>query len=198
MFISTSQLSKLMKEAYRGRGIRIGNLEEGLVIIGSSWGLWIDENYIPNKVKAIVMELAGTLPAEESVFKVSKGEAVPQYELTLDNYYYINRMEQISKESASRTGVYLDLKYCEYELLQVNHTGKIAMISRKLTELIDPGEIDYNVENEPSGPCTGLSSGMFFWKNATCTLMLLHSAVPEDNPVINILSKIDFEKEVKH
>ncbi len=198
MFISTSQLSKLMKEAYKGGGIRIGNLEEGLMIMGSTWGLWIDENYIPNKVKAIVMELAGTLPAEESVFKVSKDEAAPQYELTLDNYYYINQMELACKEPATRTGVYLDLKYCEYELLQVNHTGMIAMINRRLTELIDPGEIDHKVENEPSGPCTGLSNGMFFWKNATCTLMLLHTAAPEDNPVTNILSRIDFEKDAKH
>lgn len=197
MFISTSQLSKLMKEAYKAGGIRIGNIEDGLNIFAGSWGLWIDENHIPNKVKAVVMELAGELPTEGRVFKVSKEDPVPQYELILDNRFCLNSLEKASDEPVSKTGVMLDLKYAEYELLQNNRTKRITLINRKLMSLIDVSEIDYNIEGEPSGPCTGLSNEMYFWKNATCTLLICGTKPPVGNMVLSMLQKIDFEKEVK-
>ena len=186
-----------MKEAYRSSGLRIGNLEYGLIIFTGHWGLWIDEDHIPNKVKAIVMELAGELPEEGKVFKVSKEEAAPQYELTLNDWFYLNVLEKSSKEPVSKTGVMIDLKYTECELMQVNRTKRMALINRKLMSLIDISEIDYNVEGEPAGPCTGLSNEMYFWRNATCTLLLLGTKVPEDDTVIGTLSCIDFEKEAK-
>lgn len=197
MFISTTQLSKLMKEAYKGGGIRIGNIDGGLIVFAGYWGLWIDENYIPNKVKAIVMELSGELPGDGKVFKVSKEEAAPQYELTLNDYFYINHLQSVNKEPASKTGVIIDLKYSEYELLQINRTKRIALINRKLMDMIDVTEINYDIEGEPSGPCTGLSSDMFFWRNATCTLLLLGTKPPEDNAVISALTRLDFEEEAK-
>lgn len=196
MFVSTSKLVKFAKEAYKTGGIRFGNLDDGLVIIGSSWGLWIDENYIPNKVKAIVMELAGTLPEKNTVFTVNKDDPRPQYELVLNDHLYINRVQQSSKNSVISTGTFLNLKFSEYELLQIACSKKIVMVNRKLMELIDFNEIDHDIENEPAGPCTDYG-GSFFWRNATCTLMLLGFKVPEDNPVINALERIDFEEEAK-
>lgn len=197
MFISTTQLSKLMKEAYKGSGIQVGNIDEGLIILGEHWGLWIDENYIPNKVKAIVMELAGVLPAQGRILKVSKENPEPQYELILDNYFYLNELEKSSKEPASKTRVMLDLKYAEYELLQIDRMKRIALINRKLMSLIDTSELDLNIEGEPSGPCTGVTSNVYFWRNTACTLMLFGTEPPKDNAVLAALSKVDFEKEAR-
>ncbi len=48
MFIKTSLFKKLLKEAYKGAGIRIGHGGKRFYIAGSYWGLMVYEDYFPN------------------------------------------------------------------------------------------------------------------------------------------------------
>lgn len=197
MFINTSQLKKMMATAYKGAGLRIGHKEEGYVIIGTTWGVWLDENYIPNKVKALIMELAGTLPNENTVFIVSKEKPIPQYELDFNSeYFYLNNLQSKAKLPVTVTNILFDNNYNVYNLLQINHSLQITMMNKSLLDLIDLTEIDFDLENTPSGPCT-VEDSAFYWRNATCTLLLLSTKIPENSKVIKVLSNIDFVEEMK-
>jgi hypothetical protein len=197
MFINSSHLKKLMTAAYKAGGIRIGYIDEGYVIFGGKWGVWLDVNFIPNKVKAVIMELAGTLPEEGTLFSVSKERPIPQLEMDIHNYTHINILQREAKYPVTVTDVLLDKKHSLYSLLQVNADKRLILMDMNLMNLIDFSEIDYDQESLPAGPCTGVSQGMYFWRNATTTLLLLGDAAKTDNTLIAVLSAIDFEQEVK-
>ncbi|QHQ61366.1 hypothetical protein Ana3638_11765 [Anaerocolumna sedimenticola] len=197
MFINPTHLKKLMTAAYKGGGIRIGYFDEGYIIIAGTWMVWLDVNYIPNKVKAIIMELAGVLPEEDTVFIVSKEKPMPQTEMDIHSYFHINTLEKEAKYPVTLSNVLLDKHFNVYRLMQVNESKQLVMMDMNHLNLIDLNEIDYDQENTLSGPCTNFGQSMYFWRNATCTLLLMGTAVPAENPVITALSVIDFEKEAK-
>lgn len=194
MFISTSVLKKHMKKAYDTGFLHIGNKEEGLLISTDRIAVWIDSEYIPNKVKALVMEFAGTMPDTDAVFKVSKAEPTPQYVLDQD-YFYLRNMWNNYKTPCTRTKVHIDL--CEsHEVFQNNKSMKLSIVRDDCLDIIDIGEIDYDYENLPTGPSTMLG-GQFMWSNATCKLLITASKMPEDNEVLKSLQLINFKEVMK-
>ena len=194
MFIGTSVLKKHMKKAYDTGFLHIGNKEEGLYICTGHIAVWIDNEYIPNKVKALVMEFAGTMPDTDAVFKVSKAEPIPQYELDQE-IFYLSNMWNRYKIPCTRTKVHLDL--CGlHEVFQNNGTKTLYIVPDTYLDLIDLGEIDYDYENLPTGPSTMLG-GQFMWSNATCKLLITASKMPEDNKVLENLKIINFEEVMK-
>ncbi|WFR56415.1 hypothetical protein QA584_22805 [Anaerocolumna sp. AGMB13025] len=197
MFINPTHLKKLMTASYKGGGIRIGYFDDGYIIIASHWMLWLDVNYIPNKVKAIIMELAGTLPEEDTVFLVSKEKPIPQIEMDIHNYFHLNLLEKEAKLPVTLTNVLFESHTNTYKLMQVDDNKWLVMMDMYYLNLIDVNEIDFEHENTPSGPCTTTGQSMFFWKNATCTLLLMGTSAPTDSPIISALSEVDFAKEVK-
>jgi hypothetical protein len=197
MFISSSHLKKLMTTAYKGRGIQIGYIGGGYVILGGRWGVWLDVDYIPNKVKAIIMEMAGILPEEDTLFSVSKENPLPQLAIDTQDYAHINILQREAKIPVAITGVLLDKKYSTYSLLQVTLSNQLIMMDTNLMNLIDFNEINHDQEGIPAGPCTNLGQEIYFWRNATCTLFLIGEEAPEGNSVIQALSGISFAEEVK-
>lgn len=194
MFISTSTLKKHMKKAYDTSSLHIGDKEEGLFISTGHIAVWIDNEYIPNKVKVLVMEFAGVLPDENAVFKVSKSEPTPQYVLDQD-FFYLRDMWNKYKIPCTRTKVHLDL--CGlHEVFQNNKTKGLAIVSDTYLDLIELSEIDLDYESNPTGPSTMLG-GKFMWSNATCKLLITASKMPEDNEVLNSLKLINFEEMMK-
>lgn len=194
MFVSTSVLKKHMKKAYDTSSLHIGNKEEGLFISAGRISVWIDKEYIPNKVKALVMEFAGILPNTDAVFKVSKADPTPQYELDQE-YFYLRDMWNKYKIPCTRTKVHIDL--CEsHEVLQNNKSKNLSIVRDDNLALIDLGEIDYDYENLPTGPST-MFGGQFMWSNATCKLLITASKMPEDNKVLETLQLINFEEVMK-
>ncbi len=49
MFITSQGFKKLINEAYKGVGLRIGNDGEGYYISGGYWVIWIMHGWIPKK-----------------------------------------------------------------------------------------------------------------------------------------------------
>lgn len=195
MFINMSQLKKFMTNAYKGSGIRLGHKEEGYIIITPTWGLWLDEEYIPNKVKAIIMELAGVLPQEDTIFIVSKEKPIPQLEFDFKDDLHINQSYRKATHPVTVTNVLLDKRHGIYHLLQINSNKEFVLMNQTYMDLIDLGEMDTDVENTPAGPCTGESGRIFYWGNAVCTLYLCGYEITGDNPVIKALKHINFEEE---
>ena len=81
MFFKMSVLKKMMKNAYKGGCLILGDspikeneeiVMDGLVISTGWWSLWINKDYVPKELKAAVIELCGELPCYEHWFKASE------------------------------------------------------------------------------------------------------------------------------
>lgn len=196
MFINISLLKKFMVNAYKGAGIRIGHKDDGYIIVTSTWGLWLEEENTPNKVKALIMELAGTLPQEDTIFIVSKEKPIPQLEFDFNATFHINQFYRNAASPVTVTNVMLDKKHGIYRLFQINSTKDFMFMNQMYLDLIDLGEMDTNVENTPAGPCTNQSGNIFYWGNAVCTLYLCGYEVTSEDSIVQALGHINFEEEM--
>lgn len=72
MFLNTSILTKMMKEAYKGPGLRIAKSKGALLIGGSYWQCVTMLQAIPNKILGLVVELTGQIPEDGEQYLSTK------------------------------------------------------------------------------------------------------------------------------
>jgi hypothetical protein len=196
MFLHTPTLKKLLKKAFNSYGLTVANFDEQIYLQGSSWAISLDENHIPNKVKGAIIELCGIIPDDGQVFKATK-EGL-QYEIPWSDIFNLRDQFRQAKLSLTKTSIVIEKSWHSYALFQLNQNNDISAISTELTNLIDIREINYEVEGMPSGPCCSAQDlSMLLWNNATCTLGLCTCDLKgeKDIEIINLLKKIDFDKE---
>ena len=62
MFITSGGFKRLINEAYKGAGLKIGNDGTGYYLAGGYWAMWIEKGCIPKKELGAIIELTGELP----------------------------------------------------------------------------------------------------------------------------------------
>lgn len=195
MFINTKVLSKLMKNAYKAQ-LKVGCLNDGLVLIGGHWAIWFADENVPNKVKALVIELAGDLPKPGCLFKICKEFPEPQYELVTEDISSIfdGIAGAVNKLNVSPLVL---TSWRNTRLLQAtDETQSIVELEEVLFSLIDKSEIDLNIEGEPIGPCYCFyPHGPIYWYNEQCKLMVL-PVKERANRLFRALSGVVFDDEV--
>ena len=63
MFIKKADTKRLMKQAYKGIGLRLANDGRGLIITGRNWYMQVLHEYLPKETKGDIIALTGELPA---------------------------------------------------------------------------------------------------------------------------------------
>lgn len=194
MFIDEKKLATQMKQAYKDKLI-IGDLEEGLMISNAHWLLWIDNDHVSNKVKALVVEYAGLMPGYGQVFSVSKAEPNPQFMIDADYIIGIIQGHKNAYDNYTITPILLS-GYKDIRLLQHNTTKLIHAIDQEYLSLIDKSKIDYEIESEPVGPCSRTSTGNeFYWYNGICIYFVLPVGLRDNDIAVGkALTIIDFSK----
>ena len=194
MFINSTQLKRMMKRDYKEAKLTIGNIDEGYSVLGSTWGIHILHDGMPNIVKSLIIELAGILPEEGKIFTISKENPNPQYELDTGEgrALHILRRYRKSGKPAFRTNVYEEINDELHGLIQSNVTGEICCIKKELLDMIDFDAINYETENLPGNPCYsyGMDGGLI-WHNETTNLLLLPRRGKDQ--VTDALRKIEFD-----
>lgn len=177
MFFKMSVLKKMMKHAYKGGCLIVGDSPikeddeiamDGLVISTGWWSLWINRDYVPKELKAAVIELCGELPYYEHWFKASESlgnqEMIPFTEAThpIDLY-------QKAKDGVNITKLLMTMRSDGVmRILQNNKTKQVSAINEMIMSLIDPGAIkDEDGEYPPIGPLTR-ENEYFAWGNNIC------------------------------
>lgn len=190
MFLSSKNLPRLMKSAYKGPGLRIGMVGGGLYLAQpNNWEVLLSKNGLCNKVKSTVIELYGQFPKPAQVIQIRKGEKayqVPQSPL-------IQERLSAAGHGAVSTKVILYLRGEYYWLFQAED-GEIAMIRKEHLELIDCTEIDYDIEGEPVGPSYQDIREGIFYRNGT-GILYIHSVLPPALPLVEAMKKINFEED---
>lgn len=205
MFLNKAIFKKWIKEAYSHGGLRVGRVFDGFVLAGSHWGVWADEDEMPNWVKAAVIEYAGKLPEEGKVFRVQKDE-LEQY-LIADDYMDLPSRFLEAKIPYTVTPIVYGGKYNAYRLLQDKRTLRIITLPEELYSVIDFSNLGKNdknpngaAENRPAGPVAASpSAGIVYWKNEQSALALCTALTGDGkaNETISLLSEIDFGEEGK-
>ena len=99
MFINLIEFKKLLKNAYKGGGLIVGRLEEDMVLTNGSgtWGVQVEAECVPNKLKGALVELIGDLPEYGEVCRYSP-EGI-QTELNLGRFDFkgLGRQRRITQ-----------------------------------------------------------------------------------------------------
>ncbi len=79
MFINASAFKKLAKDSWERGVLVLSRKEDILLIQGASWIMAAQIDVVPNKIRAILVEMCGFLPDEGQTFRAGKGHE-NQYE----------------------------------------------------------------------------------------------------------------------
>lgn len=166
MFLKTKPLKKLMKDAYNGGGLFIGQYHDHYVLEGPWWAAWIRPKFTTKEIRAAMIELGGEIPKPGTGYKCWKKE-VPQYELTY-NYDLEAKWDDLQQETRpSRTYIDIDGELCN--VLDANEV-KIAVGVRAISCVGDPSDYDYvNGEYDTGFPLT--DGSVVMWQNNACLFM---------------------------
>lgn len=192
MFISTNALSKMIKDQYK-TNLRVGYLQDGLVIIGGEWAVWMDYEYVPNKIKGTIVELAGGLPGKDKLFSLSKEYPEPQHEIVTPDIIELFSEINIADNKLNISPIILDT-YDSMRLLQTQDPlQNIVEVREKYLMLVDLSEVDLDIEGQPTGPCYAEDPyGKIYWYNDIGMLYVMPSKKRE-NPLFSILSEVKFD-----
>lgn len=200
MFINENHFASLAKTAYKNSGITFGNIEigsdgynggtEGIFISSGYWGIWFDKLYMSNKLKDLLIELAGILPTEGKCYKVSKSEPTPQAYLDeMDTKIFDN--VRISNKAFTVTPVL----FKGNRLLKSKENKRIVAINDYYYKIIDLSKIDYEIEGEPEAAVTSnitdeVLTHPFYWRNEICIYFIM--PLKFENDVTRALQDVDF------
>lgn len=195
MFLKTAGFKKLIKEAYKGSGLKIGNTGDGIYLSGGYWVIWIRKGQIPKEKLAAIIELIGELPESGMAFSAtSDGQ---QYELPWNDYYDAMANAERCGQEIEVTKVMIETKQRTVcRALQSPETGAVCLINEKFIQMLDNGAVDdRNGHTEAEGPLGGNSPGVF-WKNNVMALHVWPISDDDLHPLIEYLEAININGDV--
>ena len=151
MFLKISMFKGLIKSAWKGSGLIVGNDGEGIYLMGNYWTIWLNRWDMTNKAKAAIIELTGGLPQEGTAYRAWEVQD-NQYEMT---ELYVPELYNPDinnfKIAYQKTGViFTDLRK-EYLVLQDKNNYKCIMIDRLIADMVDLKSREEG-EDIPKGP----------------------------------------------
>ena len=176
--INMQQLARIVKQSYKHE-IIIGYAMAGIVIHNGMLTVWFDDTTAPKKLKAIIAEAIGKIPAP--------GSGLSSYSEFHENEPYVCEMETVDRIC----GILLDkmeadvalketpVRLGAHVLLQEPETSKTISLDMTLAALLDKTKIDYNIEGDPTGPACSYTSPIVYWSTQTCTLAIHPSTLSE-------------------
>lgn len=192
MFLDISKFTGMMKQAYKNSGLTIGYLNEGIVITSGYWVVWLRDEQMPNKIKAMIVELCGFVPDQQMMFYISKDNPNPQYKIeTTDKVLDMLESYRDAENKLHITPVLL-LEGIDVRLLQTS-TRDLVGVNEAYFGIIDPTNVDYGQESMPTGPCfkSSPNSGIY-WHNENCIVILLPARIKGDN-IAEALRVVNFD-----
>lgn len=197
MFLNITEFKKFLKTAYKGSGLIVGVLDGNLILTNSSriWGVQVDGDYIPNKLKAALVELIGDLPEEGEVLNYTQDAA--QTEMDLGDFDFYD-MWMRAQDFAAKSPIVLKNDYGEYVLMQVRSTMEMRPLYRDFLDIISAKDLEHAVEEMPVRP--SFRNGVLYWKNDTTIYWACTSKIQDayENEVLPRLEFLDcFGNEIK-
>lgn len=193
MFLNKTMFKKWIKSAYQHNGLVVGRIYGGLVLSGAGWVTWTQDGYVPNWLKAAIMEHVGELPGAGLVFRAKKDE-VSQYEVSDNPYLNLPERWKEAKVPFVVTPIVYDTGWKHYRLFQCRDTGGIVPVPNGGYDIIDVRELE--TDGRPMGPSARTVRGdILIWKNENSALAVCRDDVSETGlPVLGVLAGLEYEE----
>jgi len=194
MFLNLNKLSKLAKEAYKLELI-IGDVNGHTILFSKSWMVSIENDFVPNTIKALIVELTGFLPKSDTIYKIGKSIETPTNvtDTYLNPITHFIKGADIANIKFTITPI-VDDCYTAMRLLQNVNTSQIVTIRESQYQMIDKGCINYEIEGEPTGPCSNENTGPMYWYNSIGLVMIAAGKLTNEN-LSGALATVDFSEE---
>jgi|GEM_PF-1576118 len=200
MFLNLGKFEKEVKRAYKDRSILIGMLYDKkydadvLMFWTAGWAVYIDSNYLANKVKALVVELIGDIPKPGQIVEVSKSLPFPQ--LQVFDPMYEKRLEErwLVTNKLVATDILLD-EAVTLRLFQDSASKEVFAFDVGLLAMVDPHEADLDTESMPIGPCRIVDdSSLTYWFNEVGTVVMAPWRT-KNKEIIEALKSVSLKQE---
>ncbi len=188
MFLNTTILTRMMKEAYKGPGLRVAKSGGALLIGGSYWRCVMMLQAIPNKVLGLVVELTGQIPEDgEQYLSAKDGNQEEIFETERFNH------EIGEKLSVTRLIIPTTVKYGVNQRVLKNEL-QIRLVNEVYIDLVDEHSRMLEIgETEPEGPF--YKRGSVTWENNYGFLCANARIIAEeDEKILDILSQCATEE----
>lgn len=184
----------MIKEAYKGSGLRIGSTDEGLYLSGGYWVIWIKRDQIPKEKLAAIIELVGEIPEQGVAYRATKDGQ--QYELEWNEFYETMENAKKCDRELEVTRMIIEGKQdADSRVLQDPDTGKIRLINEAFIRMLDNSKVESKKgHTEAVGPVCSRMPGAFWYNN----IMALHVMERTDDAsmrLIEFLEGIDINGE---
>lgn len=141
MFLNIAKFKKLLKEAYEGKGLRVGRPGASWYCIqGAYWSMEVPVDYMKKEAKAALVELIGDLPAAGQGFTYMK--KMETQSTMADTLWTDLWREAETGRPAEITRITVTTDGGPKTLIQDDNLEHIAMIRDTFLDCMDPEKKD--------------------------------------------------------
>jgi hypothetical protein len=168
-FINMTKLGKQVKEAHKAGRLKTGIINEHQVVVAPHCLIGIKEDEQPNKMKAIITEYVGYIPADP----IEAGEVEQDRLLDHTEVDVIrNLMEANSKPCGYViTPVIITDRGNIIRIIQDKASCECLGVRQDYLDLITMKTLDYDIEGDPRGPEVVRETGNVYFSNETTLLV---------------------------
>ena len=168
-FLNTGRIAALAKAAKKANRLKVGIMDEYTVIITDYALFAVRQEYLPDKLKGVIAELAGFLPNRPDVMIEIQKETTRELEPREYKMWYDMLFQ--TGEAHMLTPVSIKDRDSKIQLIQNNDDNAIIGVKEDLLACLDKTKLDYDVEGDPQGPDI-VKNNFVKYTNATTVLLL--------------------------
>lgn len=191
MFLKVSEFKRLLQEAYKGAGVKMGHTTNGtLYMAGYFWTIEIYVDEIPKKALAHIIELEGRIPAEGETCTMAKGQEIQMDIPWHECYAVMLNAEECENSVLESTGLMID----GARIMQ-KESGGIIAIDDRFTANISNLYIDEAACHTPlKGPYYDKNDRVY-WKNNVMAMMVSPIILERNKHLIRTLERFDIRND---
>ena len=188
MFIKANRFEKIIKTAYKGRRLHVGNDGVNFLASGAGWALSMKEDLMSKELKAVVIKYVGRMPDPDEYFlALEEGDQaeVPGA--------FIGKTDTRDLPYAEATRLAVIREDALLNIFQAVTENRVFMVLAQLVDLIDESVIDtWDGELRIAGPYMDVRNRQIIVQNDRMQLRLFMT-VPKDTEaeLLNYLGKTD-------
>lgn len=188
MFIKANRFEKIIKTAYKGSRLHVGNDGVNFLASGAGWALSMKEDLMSKELKAVVIKYVGRMPDPEEYFL-----ALEEGEQTEVPGAFIGKADTRDLPYAEATRLAVIREDALLNIFQAVTENRVFMVLAQLVDLIDESVIDtWDGELRITGQYMDVRNRQIIVQNDRMQLRLFMT-VPEDTEteLLNYLGKTD-------
>lgn len=188
MFIKANRFEKIIKTAYKGSRLHVGNDGVNFLASGAGWALSMKEDLMSKELKAVVIKYVGRMPAPEEYFL-----ALEEGDQTEVPGAFIGKVDTRNLPYAEATRLAVIREEALLNIFQAVTENRVFMVLAQLVDLIDESVIDtWDGELRITGPYMDVRNRQIIVQNDRMQLRLFMTVAEDtETELLDYLGKTD-------